>query len=312
MAEPLQSISSRMIAQNLFNAGGESARDGRNARKADYVKMQEDDGSPSAALRGGAQSSGVQAGVASNYTARGERTSGGNAPSVASSAIAPTDKTIADSLTLSPEAQQQLRELQQRDATVRSHEQAHIAAGGPHVTGGASYSYQKGPDGKQYAIGGSVSIDTSAVSGDPQATKEKAQQIRRAALAPGEPSAQDQQVASKATSMEAQAASESREKKTESKNDDTAFASGVSGATSSVGQTSASNLPGAVTATASTTGSPGSVPTVSGTNAVPARESDPQEIILRRKAASAYADMSLQGVMPTALAPGGTGVSLQI
>ena len=32
----------------------------------------------------------------------------------------------------------------------------------------------------------------------------------------------------------------------------------------------------------------------------------------RRRAAGAYADMSMRGVMPTALAPGGTGVSLQV
>lgn len=80
---------------------------------------------------------------------------------------------FADSLSLSPEARNQLRELQQRDAEVRAHEQAHLAAGGPHVTGGASYTYQKGPDGRQYAIGGQVSIDTSAVPGDPEATEKK-------------------------------------------------------------------------------------------------------------------------------------------
>ena len=36
--------------------------------------------------------------------------------------------------------------------------------------GGASYEYDNGPDGKRYAVGGEVSIDTSTVSGDPQAT----------------------------------------------------------------------------------------------------------------------------------------------
>lgn len=115
---------------------------------------------------------------------------------------------FADSLSLSPEARNQLRELQQRDAEVRAHEQAHLAAGGPHVTGGASYTYQKGPDGRQYAIGGQVSIDTSAVPGDPEATREKGRQVRRAALAPGEPSGQDQQVAAKAARLEAEAAGE--------------------------------------------------------------------------------------------------------
>ena len=105
---------------------------------------------------------------------------------------------LADSLSLSPEAQQQLRELKLRDAEVRAHESAHMAAGGGHVNGGAGYTYQKGPDGRQYAIGGHVSIDASSVPGDPEASREKAQQVRRAALAPGEPSGQDRQVAARA------------------------------------------------------------------------------------------------------------------
>ncbi|WP_367174912.1 putative metalloprotease CJM1_0395 family protein [uncultured Desulfovibrio sp.] len=46
-------------------------------------------------------------------------------------------------------------------------------------------------DGRQYAIGGHVSVDASSVPGDPDATKEKVQQARRAALAPGEPSCPD-------------------------------------------------------------------------------------------------------------------------
>lgn len=108
-------------------------------------------------------------------------------------------------LNLSPEAQQAVSKLQQRDRDVRSHEQAHISAGGPHVTGGASYSYTRGPDGKQYATGGSVNIDTSSVPGDPEGTLEKARMVRSAALAPSSPSAQDQSVAAQASSMEMKA-----------------------------------------------------------------------------------------------------------
>jgi hypothetical protein len=115
---------------------------------------------------------------------------------------------------LTLEQKQIVRELQQRDQEVRSHEQAHISAGGPHVHGGASYSYEDGPDGKQYATGGSVNIDTSPVPGNPEATLEKAQIVRKAALAPATPSAQDQKVASEATQME----SEARQDITEDKN----------------------------------------------------------------------------------------------
>lgn len=114
-------------------------------------------------------------------------------------------QNVSDSLHLSTEAQQQLAKLQERDREVRSHEQAHVAAGGPHVTSGASYKYTRGPDGQQYATGGSVSIDTSSVNGDPEATVEKARTVRRAALAPGNPSAQDQNVAASAANMEMKA-----------------------------------------------------------------------------------------------------------
>ncbi|TVM20004.1 hypothetical protein DPQ33_01900 [Oceanidesulfovibrio indonesiensis] len=98
-----------------------------------------------------------------------------------------------------------LTELQQRDQEVRSHEQAHIAAGGGLVVGGARYTHTQGPDGQQYAVSGEVSIDTAKVQGDPQATVEKAQAIRRAALAPAQPSGQDQAVAARAQAMETEA-----------------------------------------------------------------------------------------------------------
>ena len=103
------------------------------------------------------------------------------------------------------EAQAEIAKLKKRDQEVRSHEQAHIAAAGGLARGGASFSFQRGPDGKQYAIGGEVNIDTSPVSGNPQATVRKAQQIRAAALAPANPSAQDRAVAASASALEAEA-----------------------------------------------------------------------------------------------------------
>lgn len=100
---------------------------------------------------------------------------------------------------LTREEQQQVKELQKRDQEVRTHEMAHIAAGGQYVRGGAHYEYQTGPDGKRYAVGGEVSIDTSSVSDDPQATVQKMQVIRKAALAPANPSAKDRAVAAAAS-----------------------------------------------------------------------------------------------------------------
>lgn len=122
---------------------------------------------------------------------------------------------FGDSVQLSPEAEQQLKELKQRDAEVRAHERAHMAAAGQHAVGGAQYTYQAGPDGRRYAIGGHVNIDTSSVPDDPEASEEKAQQVRRAALAPGDPSAQDMQVAAQAAQMEAEARVDAREEKKE-------------------------------------------------------------------------------------------------
>lgn len=120
---------------------------------------------------------------------------------------APEDEEGADGLT--PQEERQVQELQQRDAEVRRHEQAHAAAGGAYA-GAPSYEYQRGPDGRLYAVGGEVSIDSSPVAGDPAATIAKLQQVRRAALAPSEPSPQDQRVAAEATRQIAQARAELR------------------------------------------------------------------------------------------------------
>lgn len=103
------------------------------------------------------------------------------------------------------EEQRQLAELRARDREVRTHEQAHQAAGGRYVAGGMRLDYQRGPDGRYYAVGGEVSISTSAVAGDPEATLRKMDVVRRAALAPAEPSAQDMQVAAQAAAAANQA-----------------------------------------------------------------------------------------------------------
>jgi hypothetical protein len=100
------------------------------------------------------------------------------------------------------------KHLKSRDQEVKTHEQAHLSAAGGLATSGASFSFTKGADGASYATGGEVSIDTSPVNGDPAATIRKADIIRRAALAPASPSAQDQSVANKATKMAAKARSE--------------------------------------------------------------------------------------------------------
>ena len=102
---------------------------------------------------------------------------------------------------LTPEEQQKVEQLKRRDQEVRAHEQAHQASGGDLIRGGPNYQYETGPDKKSYAIAGDVQIDVSEVSGDSRATIQKAEQVRRAALAPADPSSQDQRVAAEAGNM---------------------------------------------------------------------------------------------------------------
>jgi len=91
-------------------------------------------------------------------------------------------------------------QLKARDREVRAHEAAHQAAGGS-LAGGASFAYQRGPDGRSYAVGGEVPIDLSA-GRTPEETIQRARQIRAAALAPADPSGQDLRVAAEAAALE--------------------------------------------------------------------------------------------------------------
>jgi len=94
-----------------------------------------------------------------------------------------------------------VNELRNRDREVRAHEQAHVSAGGAYIRGAVSYQYQRGPDNKNYAVGGEVGIDSSPED-DPGATIIKMQTVRAAALAPSDPSAQDRAVAAAAARNE--------------------------------------------------------------------------------------------------------------
>lgn len=96
--------------------------------------------------------------------------------------------------------------LKQIDREVRAHEQAHKAVGGRYA-GPARFDYQQGPDGRNYAVGGEVSIDISKER-EPEATITKMQIVRAAAMAPAKPSGQDMQVAATATKIESEARQE--------------------------------------------------------------------------------------------------------
>ncbi len=110
-------------------------------------------------------------------------------------------------LGLTADEQRQVTELQARDSEVRAHEAAHLAAGGGVVGGGANFSYQQGPDGRMYAVGGEVPISTPAAD-SPREAIAVAQKLKAAAMAPANPSPQDYKVAATASMMEAKARQE--------------------------------------------------------------------------------------------------------
>lgn len=110
----------------------------------------------------------------------------------------------ADPGALSPEEQAVVDQLSARDREVRNHEEAHARVGGQYA-GSPSYTFQQGPDGKSYAIGGEVPIDISPVPDDPAATIVKMEIVKAAALAPAEPSGQDRRVAATADAQRQQA-----------------------------------------------------------------------------------------------------------
>jgi hypothetical protein len=107
--------------------------------------------------------------------------------------------------------QKVIEQLSARDREVRAHEQAHAAVGGQYASS-PTYTYQRGPDGVSYAVGGEVKIDTSPIPNDPEATLRKAEQIARAASAPADPSGQDRAVAAQAAKMAQQARIEINQK----------------------------------------------------------------------------------------------------
>lgn len=132
-----------------------------------------------------------------------------NASEAANLGRAPAnEQSQADSTDGLTDAERELvDELRARDAEVRRHEQAHAAVGGQYASA-PSYTFQLGPDGRRYAIGGEVQIDVAPVAGDPEATIDKMTVVKAAALAPAEPSSADRRVASLADAQRLEAVSE--------------------------------------------------------------------------------------------------------
>jgi SprA family protein len=110
---------------------------------------------------------------------------------------------------LAPEQQRKVQELKQRDRHVRAHEAAHQAAGGD-LTGPASFSYQLGPDGRSYAVGGEVPVQSRS-GRTPDETIAIARRVRAAALAPSDPSGADLAAAASASQVELRAMQQKRQ-----------------------------------------------------------------------------------------------------
>lgn len=106
--------------------------------------------------------------------------------------------TTKDLTQLSNEEKAQLAELKAADSRVKAHEAAHQS--GPAASGGASFTYKKGPDGVMYAVGGEVPVRIETGS-TPQESIMNLQGVIATALAPADPSPQDISIASKARVM---------------------------------------------------------------------------------------------------------------
>jgi len=118
-----------------------------------------------------------------------------------------------------------LQKLKQRDREVKAHELAHKSVAGLYARGAARFTYERGPDGQRYAVGGEVSIDISREA-DPRQTLQKALIVKQAALAPADPSAQDRQIAMQATQMAAEAQHEIAQLRAEARTGDASTDSG--------------------------------------------------------------------------------------
>lgn len=152
----------------------------------------------------------------------------------------PEDGTPKAEKELSQEEQDQIAKLKARDAEVRSHEQAHIAAAAGISASAPSYDYEEGPDGQKYAVSGEVNLSYSS-GGDPETDLRNAQTLKAAALAPAQPSGQDLSVAQNADKIIADAKARMAEEKEQSNSQDSSVAETKSTSDSTETTTSINN-----------------------------------------------------------------------
>ena len=124
----------------------------------------------------------------------------GAKPALVASSGGEQAKSYAD---LDAEGRAVVDRLRQRDQQVRQEERAHAAVAGD-LAGPISYVYQRGPDGRLYAIGGSVQIKARSTSGDPQELARLGARLSAAAHAATNPSGADLSAAKLGYGLQAQ------------------------------------------------------------------------------------------------------------
>ena len=175
---------------------GEERREPGAPRPGDVVRL-----SPQGRVEGDAAASGRAEPAATYSVPKGKGPPGALRSRGPSASKDEVDRQLTE------EELARVQDLKLRDAEVRAHEQAHKSAAGQHA-GAISLTYQTGPDGRRYAVGGEVPVDLSPVRGDPAATLQKMQTIQRAALAPAEPSGADRAAAARAAQQASKAQAE--------------------------------------------------------------------------------------------------------
>lgn len=121
-------------------------------------------------------------------------TKNGSAAASSSPERVETGEDVVRMDSLSTEERRILRELKQRDNSVRQEEETHARMLGRHA-GAIRYEYQIGPDGKVYVINGSVEVAPKITSTDPEEIKKILKTIQRAAVTVANPSQADLNVA---------------------------------------------------------------------------------------------------------------------
>lgn len=206
-----------------------------------------------------------------------------------------SDKKLDD-----PQVQAVVAKLKSTEDKVKAHEAAHKAAGGT-MTGPISYSYTRGPDGKNYVTGGEVPIKISSGK-TPEETIARMQQVVQAALAPSDPSPQDRAVAAQASAMEQQARTEKTSSSGTAEGGNAAEAGAAAG-TPNQGEQPGESDSGSDTEKSSVKGTSGAVPPSSpGGEAPPvtpagqgSRDATGSDTIIGRISRSAYGSEAVAG-----------------